>query len=312
MNRVFVFPGQGSQYVGMGKDLYDNFKIARDVFEEVDDAIEQNLSKIIFEGDVDLLTMTENTQPALMATSIATLRVLLSENSKYIEDLCSFVAGHSLGEYTALCAVGSLTLGDTARLLKIRGRAMQAACPQGDGGMIACIGINLQELEAIISDTRVVGICQIANDNSLEQVVVSGSIEAIDYLEVVLKDLGKKAIKLKVSAPFHSDLMLPAASKMQETLYAVQISPPSVPVITNILAKSVTDPEVIKDCLVKQVVGRVRWRETMDFVADQGIQEVVEIGPGKVLATLAKRSSHEFKVTNIGNLEEIKEFAISK
>ncbi|MES2215603.1 MAG: ACP S-malonyltransferase [Pseudomonadota bacterium] len=312
MNKAILFPGQGSQHAGMGKDLYDNFKVAREVFEEVDEALGQNLSRIIFEGgregDNDLLTMTENTQPALMVTSIATLRVLLQELDIEIKDLCSFVAGHSLGEYTALCAAGSLSLSDTARLLRIRGNAMQSACEPRLGGMIACLGINIVNLELIITEAQKIGICQIANDNSLEQIVVSGSIEAIDYLEIVLRDLGKKAVKLKVSAPFHSEFMLPAARTMKDALSQVELLNPSLPIITNILASSVSDPELLKECLVLQVAGKVRWRETMDFMASQGVIDVIEVGPGKVLSNLAKRSPHAFGFINVGSCIEVSEF----
>jgi [acyl-carrier-protein] S-malonyltransferase len=309
MNRVFVFPGQGSQYIGMGKDIYDNFKIAREVFEEVDSALNQNLSKIIFDGESDLLTMTVNAQPALMATSIAILRVILELRGAEIETLCRFVCGHSLGEYTALCATGCLSLSDTAKLLRIRGLAMQTASSTSSGGMIACIGMDLTALEAMISDAQKFGICQIANDNSLEQVIVSGNTTAIDYIAAVMKDLGKKAIKLKVSGAFHSALMLPAVDKMQQALSEINLLQPSVPLVANVLATSVSDPGIIKKCLLKQVTGRVRWRETMDFLVTQEIEEVVEIGPGKVLSTLASRHSHGFTTTNIGTLSEVLAFS---
>ena len=308
MHRIFLFPGQGSQYVGMGKDLYDGFNVARDVFQEVDDALDQNLSKIIFGDDLDLLTMTENAQPALMTVSMAFLRVLLHGSAKKIEDLCAFVAGHSLGEYTALCAAGSISLRDTARLLKLRGTSMQSACKPNEGGMTACLGVSAFNVEQMLLEANKSGICQIANDNSLEQVVVSGQIAALEALEDIMKSASKKAIRLKVSAPFHSSLIAPAAEIMRDALMNTNISKPSVPVIANVIARDVCDPQMIVDLLVQQVTGRVRWRETMDFIAGNEITEVVEIGPGKVLTTLAKRSAHEFAVHNIGNCAELEGF----
>lgn len=308
MNRAFVFPGQGSQVVGMGKDLYDNFSVAREVFEEVNDALNQPLSKIIFEGPADLLTMTENTQPALMATSIAIMRVIEKESGKKIEELCSFVAGHSLGEYSALCAVGSLSLSDTARLLRIRGSAMQSACPAGVGAMAAIIGIPIQDLDIIVKSCPA-GNVSIANDNSLEQIVISGEVAAVDYVVGLMKDLGKKGIKLNVSAPFHSKLMEPASRRMHEALNKVIISKPQVPLIANVLANVVLQPAVIKDCLVEQVTGRVRWRETIDFMNLNEVNSIVEVGAGKVLSNMAKRSPHNFQVTlSISNCVEVDEF----
>lgn len=303
MNRVFLFPGQGSQVVGMGKDLYDSFQVAKDVFEEVNDALSYDLAKIIFEGDMDLLTRTENTQPALMAVSVAITRVMQQQSGKTLPELCDFVAGHSLGEYSALCAAGSISLKDTAKLLRIRGLAMQEACGPGEGGMVACLGVPIAELEGVIAS---VGACQIANDNSLEQIVVSGQMAAIDSLVERLKNMGKKAIKLKVSAAFHSSLMEPARIKMQEALEEVAIMRPSVPIIANILADEVIDPVIIKNALIEQVTGRVRWRETMDFIAAKQIKEIFEIGPGQVLASLARRCGHDFGVIkSINGVEDI-------
>lgn len=303
MNRVFLFPGQGSQVVGMGKDLYDSFLVAREVFEEVDNALKQNLSKIIFEGDMELLTMTENTQPALMAVSVALIRVMQEQAKKTLPELCDFVAGHSLGEYSALCAVGSISLSDSAKLLRIRGSAMQSACDPGLGGMVACLGVPIAELEPLVAS---VGNCQIANDNSLEQIVVSGQMAAIDQLVETLKNMGKKAIKLRVSAPFHSSMMEPARLVMKDALEEVVINVPTVPIISNVLASDITDPTMIKNALIAQVTGRVRWRETMDFLAAKRVQEVIEVGPGQVLSALVKRSGHEFGVIrSIGKLEDV-------
>lgn len=292
--------------VGMGKDLYDSFSVAKEVFEEVDHALKQNLSKIIFEGDMESLTMTENTQPALMAVSVALIRVIKEQTKKELSELCSFVAGHSLGEYSALCAAGSISLSDSAKLLRIRGSAMQSACAPGVGGMVACLGMPIAELEPVVSS---VGNCQIANDNSLEQIVVSGQMAAIDQLVETLKNMGKKAIKLKVSAPFHSNMMEPARIAMKEALEEVLISAPEVPVIANVLAQDVTDPVIIKNSLIEQVTGRVRWRETMDFIASNKVEAVVEVGPGQVLSTLAKRSGHDFgmirTISGVGDIELI-------
>ncbi len=309
MNRAFVFPGQGSQFVGMGKDLYDNFPVARLVFEEVDSSLGDNLSKIIFEGSVESLGMTEKTQPALMAVSVAVVRVIEAETGKKLSDLCNFVAGHSLGEYSALCAVGSISLSDTAKLLKIRGSSMQAACPLGKGAMVAVLGVPVEKLEEIIEGFINVGLCQIANDNSAEQVVASGEAEAVDYLIAVLKDMGKRAIKLNVSAPFHCDLMRPAAEAMQEALATVDIKVPSVSLIANVLAGKVDSSEMIRESLVKQVTGRVRWRETIDLLAKSGVTDVIELGAGKVLSNMAKRGSHGFStVASVGSFEEVREF----
>lgn len=309
-NRVFLFPGQGSQFLGMGKDLYDGFSAAREVFQEVNDALDQDLTSIIFGDDNDKLTLTENTQPALMAVSMAVIRVIKQESGKSFAELCDFVAGHSLGEYSALCAAGAVGLSECAKLLRIRGRAMQSACPSGQGGMVACIGVPIRELEQIIeSSKRLRGNCQIANDNSIDQIVVSGRMSAIDDIVSILKSEGKKAIKLKVSAPFHSNLMEPARLKMKDALEEAMLKSPVVPVISNVLACVTTDPEVIREALIQQVTGRVRWTETMSFLADNEVNEVIEIGAGQVLAGLAKRSPHGFAIVkSIGNAAEIEDF----
>lgn len=308
MNRAFVFPGQGSQIIGMGKDFYDAFAIAREVFQEVDEALKFNLSKIIFEGPEADLTSTVNTQAALMATSIAILRTLLRESGKKITDLCRVAAGHSLGEYSALCAADSMNLSDTANLLKVRGSAMQEACPEGVGAMAACLGIELDLLEDVIKNAITSGVCQIANDNIAGQIVISGHSENIDNIVAILKDLGYKAIKLKVSAPFHSTLMKPAEIKMVEALAAVNLSIPSAPILANVTAQITNDPVEIKSNLITQICGRVRWRETLDEFARGRINKIVEIGSGKVLAGLARKSGHDFETFNISNVIELDEY----
>lgn len=300
MNRALLFPGQGSQSLGMGKNLYDNFSVAKEVFEEVNDALKQDLTAIIFGDDNAKLTLTENTQPALMAVSIAMIRVIKERAQKDLPDLCKYIAGHSLGEYSALCAAGSIELSDCAKLLRIRGSAMQSASPAGRGAMLASIGTSIEDLEKVIEECKqTAGECQIANDNSKDQIVISGENKAIDYIMSVLKDSGKKAIKLNVSAAFHSKLMGPAQERMQEALSDVIIKVPSVPIIPNVLAYDVTDPVIIKESLIKQVSGRVRWRETMDFLASKDVKEVMEIGPGQVLANLTKRGWGELSIGNI-------------
>lgn len=306
MKTVLVFPGQGTQVVGMGKDLNDNFAVARDVFEEVDDSLSFKLSKIIFEGPEYDLNLTENTQPALMAVSIAAFRVWLKEKAVKIDDIFSYVAGHSLGEYTALCASESISLADTARLLKIRGRSMQNACPENEGAMSAILGLNLLEVEEItkIASNRTNKICQIANHNSAEQVVISGHLEAVDFAIEFVKNLGKKAVKLKVSAPFHSNLVEPAAKIMQEALANINIKKPKIPLIANIMADTVENEDLIKEILVEQVTSMVKWKETMDFLIKNQANIMYEFGPGVVLSNLFKRHNPNAITHNIGKLSD--------
>lgn len=301
MNTAFIFPGQGSQYVGMGKEIADAFPEARHVFQEVDDVLGQHLSKLIFEGPAETLTLTENTQPALMATSLAILKVLEKQGGKPIEKMCQYVAGHSLGEYSALASVRSFSLADTARLLRTRGQAMQRAVPPGKGGMAALLGVEF-DVAAKIAEQASVGddICQAANDNGGGQVVLSGTMAAIERALVLAPDLGvKRAMKLPVSAPFHSSLMQPAADVMEKALAVVTISPPVVPLVANVTADIVTAPDMVRHLLVQQVTGTVRWRESMLKLKEKGVARVVEIGAGKVLSGLAKRIDKDMEAISI-------------
>jgi len=308
MTRAFVFPGQGSQAVGMGRALAEAFAPAREVFEEIDDALAQRLSRLMFEGPESDLTLTENTQPALMAVSLAVMRVLEREGGFKAADKLAFVAGHSLGEYSALAAAGALDLADAARLLKRRGQAMQKAVPVGEGAMAALLGVDLpaaQEIAAAAAkDTG--EICATANDNAPGQVVVSGSKKAIDRVVVIAPEKGaKRAILLTVSAPFHCPLMQPAADEMEEALAEAKIAAPVVPLIANVTAKHVVDPETIRALLVKQITGMVRWRESVIYMKAQGVDKITEIGAGKVLAGLVKRIDREIEASSAGEPVEV-------
>lgn len=286
---AFTFPGQGSQTVGMGKDLADAYPEARAVFAEVDDALDEKLSTLIFEGPEDQLTLTANAQPALMAVSMAVVRVLEAQGAP-LSSVASYVAGHSLGEYSALCAAGMFSLADTARLLRIRGNAMQAAVPAGIGAMAAIIGLEDADVAAICAEASAHGACQIANDNGGGQLVISGVREAVEAAAALATAKGaKRAIMLPVSAPFHSSLMQPAADAMRAALADVKKSAPTVPLIANVRAEPVSDPAVIADLLVEQVTGQVRWRETILWLAAHDVTSVAELGAGKVLTGLARR-----------------------
>ncbi len=294
MKRAFVFPGQGSQTVGMGKELADAFPIASQVFEEVNDALGQNLTKLMYEGPIEDLTLTENTQPALMAVSVAVVRVLESEGNLKLSDIASFVAGHSLGEYSALTAVGALQLGDTARLLKARGIAMQQAVPVGVGAMAALLGMNIDPAEEVAREATAAcennEVVVTANDNADGQVVLSGHKGAVEKAIEIAKEKGvRKAMLLPVSAPFHCPLMQPAADEMAARLADVTIAPPSIPLIANVTADEVSDPETIRKLLVEQVTGRVRWRESVLFMGKQEVEQLVELGTGKVLSAMVRR-----------------------
>jgi len=290
MSVAFVFPGQGSQSVGMGKALAEAFAPARAVFEEVDDALGEKLSAVIWEGPAEALTMTENTQPALMAVSLAVVRVLEAEAGLDLKRDATFVAGHSLGEYSALAAAGSFSIADAARLLRTRGRAMQKAVPVGTGAMAALLGLELDQAVAVAAEAAQGQVCQAANDNGGGQVVVSGDKPAVERAVEIAKAKGaKRAIMLQVSAPFHCALMQPAAAVMAEALAAVKVSAPVVPVVANVLARPIRDPAEIVKRLVEQVTGTVRWRECVSFMANEGVGTFYEAGAGKVLSGLVKR-----------------------
>lgn len=309
MSRAFLFPGQGSQAVGMGKELVAAFPVAREVFQEVDDALSQKLSALMFEGPLDDLKLTENTQPALMATSIAVMRVVERESGKKLPQLASHVAGHSLGEYAALCAAGTFLLADAARLLKKRGLAMQAAVPVGVGGMAALLGVDMESASAIARDAAGAETCSAANDNAPGQVVISGHKGAIDRALALAAERGfKRSVILPVSAPFHCALMAPAARIMEEALAAVTMQAPSVPVLANVTAAPVSDVTEIRRLLVEQVTGVVRWRESMLTLKNLGVTQMVETGSGTVLAGLMKRIDKEVLATSIHTPHEIEAF----
>ncbi|BCK74529.1 malonyl-CoA-[acyl-carrier-protein (ACP)] transacylase [Acetobacter aceti NRIC 0242] len=315
---AFVFPGQGSQSPGMGQDLADAFPAAREVFQEVDDALEQKLSKIIFEGPAEELTSTENTQPALMAVSMAVVRVLEREGGVDFATKATLMAGHSLGEYSALAAARSFGIAETARLLRLRGRAMQRAVPAGEGGMAALIGVTPEQAQEVCEEAAVLKveglpdqreILEVANDNGGGQIVISGQMAAIDRAIVIAKEKGiKRAVKLPVSAPFHSSLMRPAADEMAEALDKAEVKAPIVPIVANVTAAKVTSPDMIRELLVKQVTGTVRWRESVDAMVGMGVDHFVELGAGKVLSGLIRRIAPDAKTESVGTLDTIDSF----
>lgn len=289
MTKAFTFPGQGSQAIGMGKELAETYPAAKAVFQEVDEALGQDLTKIMWEGPDDALTLTENAQPALMAVSLAALRALESEGVS-LKDQAAFVAGHSLGEYSALAAAGALSIADTARLLKARGQAMQKAVPVGEGAMAALLGLDFEDAMDVAKAAAEDDVCTAANDNAPGQVVVSGTKAAVERAIELAKEKGaKRAMLLPVSAPFHCSLMQPAADVMAEALASVSISAPCVPLVANVKAEATSDPNEIRKLLVEQVTGVVRWRESVLWLAAQGVTDMVEIGSGKVLTGLARR-----------------------
>jgi [acyl-carrier-protein] S-malonyltransferase len=313
MSVAFVFPGQGSQAVGMGKALAEAFPSARAVFDEVDGALGEKLSATMWEGPADTLTLTENAQPALMAVSLATLRVLEAEAGVDLRRDAKFVAGHSLGEYSALAAAGALTISDTAKLLRIRGRAMQQAVPVGTGAMAALLGMELDAAAAVAAEAAQGEVCQVANDNGGGQVVVSGNTSAVERAVEIAKAKGaKRAMMLKVSAPFHCALMQPAADAMAEALGKATVKAPVVPVVANVVAQPITDPQEIVRRLVEQVTGTVRWRECAAFMASAGVTMFYEIGSGKVLTGLLKRIAEGAIGTAIGTPEDVAAFKAAR
>ncbi len=311
MSLAFTFPGQGSQAVGMGAELGEAFAAAREVFQEIDDALGQNLSKLMREGPTEDLTLTENAQPALMAVSLAAVRVLKVEFNVDMSR-AGFVAGHSLGEYSALAAAEALALADTARLLKLRGQAMQRAVPVGQGAMASLIGprADVALAEAAAAAGAEVGVCVVANDNNAGNVVISGAKLAVDRAIEKAKELGARAILLNVSAPFHCPLMQPAAEEMAEALAAAAIAPPRAPVVANVTARPVLEPEVIRRLLVEQVTGRVRWRESVEWMAGEGgVDRFAELGPGKVLTGIAKRIAPDAEALALNTPADLEAFA---
>ena len=307
MSRAFIFPGQGAQTIGMGKALADAYPAARAVFEEVDTALGESLSTLIWEGDQQELTLTHNAQPALMATSIAAFKALETEGLD-ISD-ASFVAGHSLGEYSALAASGAISIADTARLLRIRGEAMQKAVPVGLGAMAALLGLDFETAQAVAKEAAEAGdgeVCQAANDNDPGQVVVSGHTSAVERAVEIAKQKGaKRAVLLPVSAPFHCALMQPAADVMADALARVDVSAPKVPLVANVLAEAVTDPARIRELLVEQVTGSVRWRESVAWMGAQGVTEMWEIGAGKALSGMVRRINRDIACAAVGTPDDI-------
>jgi [acyl-carrier-protein] S-malonyltransferase len=305
MVRAFTFPGQGAQAVGMGRALCDACPEAREVFAAVDEALGERLSRVIFEGPEDRLRLTENAQPALMATSLAAVRALEARSGRALGELCAFAAGHSLGEYSALAAAGALDLGAAARLLRLRGRAMQAAVPVGEGAMAAILGLEVEAVEEVALEASAAGVCDVANDNAPGQIVVSGARMAVERAVEIAKAKGaRRSMLLAVSAPFHCRLMAPAADAVAAALGEIRLRRPAVPVVTNVGATPESDPEVLARCLTQQVTARVRWRESLLAMAGRGVEVVVELGAGRVLSGLAKRTLAGATILSAGTPEE--------
>lgn len=310
MARAFVCPGQGAQSIGMGKDLADAYPAAKAIFQEVDEALGESLSSLIWEGDIETLTLTQNAQPALMATSMAAFRALEAEGVTI--SAANYVAGHSLGEYSALAMAGALSVTDTARLLRVRGQAMQAAVPVGVGAMAALLGLDFDAVTEVAAEAAQGEVCQAANDNDPGQVVVSGHKAAVERAVDIAKARGaKRAVLLPVSAPFHCALMAPAADKMAEALANTTISAPAVPVVANVRAEAISDPDTIRQLLVEQVTGSVRWRESVQWMAANGVTDVWEIGAGKALSGMIRRIEKTINCTAVGTSEDAKAAAAS-
>jgi [acyl-carrier-protein] S-malonyltransferase len=311
MNRGYTFPGQGSQFVGMGKSLAGAFTVARDVFAEVDESLSSDLSHLMFEGPEDDLRLTENAQPALMAVSMAVMRVL-EDGGVTLAGTAQFAAGHSLGEYSALAAAGALQLSDTAKLLRLRGQAMQRAVPVGKGAMAVLLNLDFEVASAVAAEAAGNQICTTANDNAPGQVVVSGHKAAVDRAIELAKARGaRRSLLLPVSAPFHCPLMEPAAEEMRRALAVVNLAPPSVPIVANVRAASVTEPDRIAKLLVEQMTGLVRWRESVEYMASEGVEMLVELGAGKVLTGLARRIDASLETIHLQEPEDIELFAAS-
>lgn len=305
MSRAFIFPGQGAQTIGMGQALAEAYPAAKAVFDEVDEALGEKLSAMIWEGEQDTLTLTQNAQPALMATSLAALRALEAEGVQI--NHAAFVAGHSLGEYSALAAAGAISLADTARLLRIRGEAMQKAVPVGEGAMAAILGLDLEAVQEVAEAAAQGEVCQAANDNDPSQVVVSGTAAAVARAVEIAKDKGaKRAMLLPVSAPFHCAMMAPAAEVMAQALADVAISAPAVPVVANVRAEGVSDPAKIRALLVEQITGAVRWRESVSYMGAKGVTETFEIGAGKALSGMVRRINRDIAVSAVGTPDDVK------
>ncbi|WP_417472040.1 ACP S-malonyltransferase [Leisingera sp.] len=308
MTIAFVFPGQGAQTIGMGKALTEAYPAAKAIFDEVDEALGESLSQLIWEGDIETLTLTQNAQPALMATSLAAMRALEAEGLGI--EKAAFVAGHSLGEYSALAAAGAISVADTARLLRTRGRAMQSAVPVGEGAMAAILGLDLEAVRAVAEEAAQGEVCQAANDNDPTQVVVSGAKAAVERAAEIAKEKGaKRAVMLPVSAPFHCALMQPAADAMAEALAGVEIKSPAVPLIANVRADAVTDPDEIRKLLVEQVTGSVRWRESVQAMAAKGVTEFWEIGAGKALSGMIRKIDRSLTSRQAGTPEDVQALA---
>ena len=306
---MFVFPGQGSQRPGMGATLADAFAVSREVFEEVDDALGRHLSRLMREGDADDLTLTSNAQPALMAVSVAVLRVIVSESGQPVQALCRLTAGHSLGEYSALVASGVLGLADTARLLDLRGRSMQEAVPAGEGAMAAVLGLEIDDVADIAAEASHAGVCVVGNDNAPSQVVVSGKKEAVEVASDLASQRGAgRVVPLQVSAPFHSPLMEPAARRMEEALAAVTFATPAVPVVSNVTARPETAPADMRRLLVEQITARVRWRESMSGLAEHGIGSVAELGTGRTLCGLMRKIDRDIQAVPVETPQDVEAF----
>jgi [acyl-carrier-protein] S-malonyltransferase len=309
MSRAYVFPGQGAQVVGMGRDLAEAYPAARAVFDEVDAALGESLSRLVWEGDIDELTLTENAQPALMATSMAAVRALEAQGVDI--GAAAYVAGHSLGEYSALCAVGALSLADAARLLRLRGRAMQEAVPVGAGAMAAILGLDLAAVIELAADAAEGQVCEAANDNDPGQVVISGTRAAVERAAELARERGaRRALMLPVSAPFHCALMQPAADAMKAALADVEIAPPRVPLVANVRAAAVEDPEEIRKLLVVQVTGRVRWRESVEWMAAHGVTRTVEVGAGKALSGMIRRIDKSIETGAVNGPDDARALAV--